>query len=90
MVILNPAFDFERAGKLIREFTKIFPHCLYGAAHLSDVNIKALLPGKNLIINSTILGLKDTDPSPLTSSQFPRAAKEALAYNLVYGKRQNF
>jgi shikimate dehydrogenase len=90
LVILNPAFDFERAAKLIREFTTLFPDCLYGAAHLSDENIKALMPGKDLIINSTILGLKESDPSPLTSNQFPRAKIGALAYDLVYGRETEF
>jgi len=90
LVVLNPAFDFERAQKLIREFAKLFPKCLYGAAHLSDKNIKALLPGKDLIINATILGLKPKDPSPVSSSQLPRAKKKALAYDLIYSPQTPF
>lgn len=90
LVVLNPAFDFEMANKLIREFTKLFPNCLYGAAHLNDVNLKALLPGKDLIINSTILGMKDSDPSPVAPNQFPNAVKGAMAFDVVYGRETKF
>jgi shikimate dehydrogenase len=90
LVVLNPAFDFERAEKLVCEFSKLFPDCLFGAAHLNDKNIKALLPGKDLIVNATILGLKKSDPSPVAPNQFPKAKPGALAYELVYGKRTKF
>ena len=90
LIVMNPAFDFEMAQQLIRDFAKLFPQCLYGAACLNDKNLKALLPGKDLIINATILGLKENDPSPVSLQQLPKPEKKVLAYDLIYSPETPF
>ena len=88
LIIFNRTLS--KAKQLIHDFSRVFPDCLYGAATLEPKNLEALLPGKDLIVNTTSLGLKPNDPSPIREKDLPKAKRSALAYDLVYGGRTEF
>lgn len=88
LVVLNRTLS--KAEKLVRGFSSRFPDSLYGAARLDPENIRTFLPGKHLIVNTTSVGLKAGEGSPVSSKDFPRVTGRVLAYDLIYGPRTSF
>jgi shikimate dehydrogenase len=85
LVILNRTLS--KARKLAEEFSRDYPDCLLGAASLTPENAKTFLAGKHLIVNTTTIGIRKSDPSPVAEKDFPKALfkkRQALVFDLVY------
>jgi shikimate dehydrogenase len=88
LIIFNRTL--KKAEDLVKIFSKQFPKALLGVATPTPRNFKALLPGKQLIVNTTSVGLSARDGSVIPGNVFPKAPKGALAYDLIYSADTKF
>jgi shikimate dehydrogenase len=86
IVILNRTRS--KAKKLAAAFSRLGPRTSLEAARLSPDNVRRLLKGRRLIVNATRLGLGPHDPPPVETASFPKAARGALCYDLIYSARK--
>lgn len=68
----------EKAQKLAREFSKMFPRVAIKTGAANEV-AKA-----DLVVNATSLGLKAADPNVLEASVIPQAGKKIFFVDLIY------
>jgi shikimate dehydrogenase len=75
----------SKARKLIKDFSKIASGAKkkLSSLPLKRENLKRVLPAIDLIVNSTSLGLKASDPLPINVKLLPKK-KKTLIFDLIY------
>ena len=75
----------SRADRLIREFRRKFPRVQWKRI-AKPAELKSELADADLLVNTTSVGLKASDPPLVPAGAFPK--KRILVLDLVYGRRK--
>ncbi len=76
----------ERAKRIVNQYKKKFPKINWAVYRLDNRRLKEALSAANLLVNTTQVGLKPSDPLLVSKSIFPK--NKILVYDLIYKPKQ--
>jgi len=76
----------ERAKRIVNQYKKKFPKIDWAGYRLDNRRLKEALSDANLLVNTTKVGLKPSDPLLVSKSIFPK--NKILVYDLIYKPKQ--
>jgi shikimate dehydrogenase len=75
--------NFEKAEKLVQDFSRLFPEIEFAAIHLNSEEICRILKSSQLLVNATTVGMGNvSENSILPDTSYLH--KDLLVYDLVY------
>lgn len=80
VVVMNRTLD--KAKKIIHDMRPLMGRTLLGAYAFDEKYIKKILPAVDLIVNTTSVGLKKSDPLLLPARMLPQ--RSVAVYDLIY------